>query len=522
VSASQGINPVLWLGVLGLVFLFVLLRWNNFDAPLTRDEGEYAYAAQLLISGGAPYEHSFLQKPPLVAYSYALAGLLAPDIFWSPRILANVFAAIATALLGYIAHREFGRGVAMAGMWLMTPMILLPGMDQFIANTEMFMLLPLMATVAVYVRSRHSNGGPAHWAAAGILAALTICYKYTAFPLVAFCFAAWSFEEWRCGKSLRAIGGRWLAAVAGGTIAAALVLAPFLLRDGGKRLWECTVVFNRFYAASSGFGMAGLWEKLGEFWSSWWILFFAPCFLVFKPQRRVFFWAVLFLVAWLATAGGPYGHYYIVIMPFWALLTAVSLRGFADWTAIKVSWPRDGLRWVLTGIVVLAVCLPDARWLLRTREQFALDRLGPWGTFLESPLVAARLTQLTAGRDLVYVAGSEPQILCYAHRFSPTRFDIAYPLMIPTPLARRYQAEAIHALQQHPPAAIVFVRSWSSWLTQPDSPPEFLDFLEKLLAGNYEVVGGCLSGGRKGRWQEPLGKEDMGRCTLILFKRKVF
>src|SRR5271170_1901103 len=115
-------SPALWLGVLGLAFLFVLLRWNNFDAPLTRDEGEYAYAARLLLSGSVPYEHSFLQKPPMVAYSYALAGLLAPDVFWLPRILADVFAALATVLLGYIALREFGPGVAMPAMWLMTPM----------------------------------------------------------------------------------------------------------------------------------------------------------------------------------------------------------------------------------------------------------------------------------------------------------------------------------------------------------------------------------------------------------------
>jgi hypothetical protein len=520
-DTHKSFNPALWLGVLGLAFLFVLLRWNNFDAPLTRDEGEYAYAARLLISGSAPYEHSFLQKPPMVAYSYALAGLLAPDVFWLPRILANVFAALATVLLGYIALREFGPGAAMPAMWLMTPMILLPELDQFIANTEMFMLLPLMAMVAVYVRSRHCNGGAAHWLAAGILAALTVCYKYTALPLVAFVFAVWSFEEWRGGKSPRAIAGHWLAALSGGTATAAIVLAPFLLRDGGKRLWECTVVFNRFYAASAGFGMDGLRVKLGEFWHSWWILFLTPCLLVFTLERRMWFWAMLFLVAWLSAAGSYYGHYYIAIMPFWALLVAVALRDFAGWVATKVSQPRDRLRQLFTGIVVFALCAPDARWLIRTREQFAADKLGPWRTFLESPLVAARLKQLTAPGDFVYVAGSEPQILCYAHRFSSTRFDIAYPLMIPTPLAEGYQAEAMHDLQQRPPTAIVLVRSGSSWMNQPGTPPDFGAFLRKLLAENYEVVGGYLFDDRQGRWLEPMGKEDVVRCFMVLYKRKI-
>jgi hypothetical protein len=519
-SDNHSFNPALWLGILGLAFLFVLLRWNNFDAPLTRDEGEYAYAARLLLSGSAPYEHCFLQKPPMIAYSYALAGLLAPDLFWFPRILAGVFAALATVLLGYIARREFGPGVALPAMWLMTPMILLPELNQFIANTEMFMLLPLMATAAVYVHSRRCNGGTAHWLAAGVFAALTVCYKYTAFPLLAFVFVAWSFEEWRGGKSPRALAGHWLAALSGGTVVAAIVLAPFLLRDGGKRLWECTVVFNRYYAASPYFGMAGLWLMLGQFWRFWWILFLAPCFLVFKPERRVWFWAVLFLMAWLLTLGSHFGHYYIPIMPFWALLVAVALRGFAGWVAIKATQTRHWLRPVLAAIVVLAVCAPDAGWLIRTREQFAADSLGPWKTFLVSPLVAARLAQLTTARDFVYVAGSEPQILCYARRFSSTRFVTAHPLLIPTPLAKGCQAEAIHDLQHRPPAAIVLVRAGLNWTPQPGAPDDFVGFLKKLLVKNYDIVGGCLSDGAQARWREPLGREDTARCVMILFKRK--
>src|SRR5258708_2033157 len=37
-----------WVGGWGIGLLFIALRWNNYDAPLVRDEGEYAYAAQLL------------------------------------------------------------------------------------------------------------------------------------------------------------------------------------------------------------------------------------------------------------------------------------------------------------------------------------------------------------------------------------------------------------------------------------------------------------------------------------------
>src|SRR5438445_537515 len=111
-----------------IALLFIALRWNSYDLPLIRDEGEYAYSAQLLKRGLAPYEHSFLQKPPLVVYTYALADALAPKVYWFPRVLAALSAALATALTGWIAGREFGPGHAFPTMWLLTPMLLLPGM----------------------------------------------------------------------------------------------------------------------------------------------------------------------------------------------------------------------------------------------------------------------------------------------------------------------------------------------------------------------------------------------------------
>ena len=511
-------NPALWLGILGIAILFVLLRWNNFDAPLTRDEGEYSYAAQLLTSGSLPYENSFLQKPPMVAYCYAAAHLIAPSVFWSPRVLAAVFAALATLLLGHVAHRQFGPGVALPAMWLMTPMILLPGIEQFIANTEMFMLLPLMATVAVYARSR-ADGGRAAWLAAGALAGVTLCFKYTAFPLLAVVFLTWTFDSWRAGKGLGEMGRRWLAALVGCAGTAALVLAPFLLRDGGKRLWECTVVFNRYYAASSEFGVGETLERLGEFARSWWILFLTPLWLIVKRRERAWFWILLFVVGWITTAGSYYGHYYIPIMPFWALLAALALRDLAAWAAIKLARPEVWTRWALTTIVVGLVCLPDVRWMIRTREEFATEKLGGWDSFLESPFVAARTAEITVPRDRVYVAGSEPQILFYAERFSPTRFVTAYPLMIPTPLAAGYQAEAMRDLQRDPPAAIVLVRTPTTWLNEPESPPEFVPFLAKLLE-SYDVVGGYLSDSSRAHWQEPMDRQDVSRCTMVLFKRK--
>jgi hypothetical protein len=415
-----------WLGGLGICVLWVALRWNSLDAPLVRDEGEYAYAAQLLGHGQLPYEHSFLQKPPMVVYTYALANTLAPNTFWFPRVLAGLFALLAACLLGLIARLEFGPGLALPAMWLVTPMLLFPGLWQFAANTETFMLVPLLGTVAVYVVSRHRRGwpegahhgrtagvrpspgaampadrgvsqcsnapdgsepaapgdgrtpaqspsvGPARcggsgaWFWAGLLAATTLWYKYTALPVLALLFAVWAFEEWR-GRALRLPStgpdlrspiprlwtldfrhwtldiGLWtlgfgLWTICGALVASGVILAPFLARDGGKRLWECTVVFNRYYTGLAGFGTAALWQTLQLLLADWWILFLLPALLVVRRRRRVWFWLGMFLAAWASTAGSPHGHYYLVVMPFWALLAAVAIDDLASLGAAELKW----------------------------------------------------------------------------------------------------------------------------------------------------------------------------------------
>ncbi len=252
-AVFAGRSWTFWASVVGLLIFFVVLRWNNFNAPLTRDEGEYAYSAQILKAGIAPYEHAFIQKPPMVIYSYLFADLLMPGVFWSPRLLACGFVALATILLGFIARLEFGKGFALSAMWLVTPMILLPGIEQFPANTEMFMLLPLLGTLAIYCYSRKNGHCPSHWFWAGLLGATTLLYKYTALPVLGFIFLAWLVESWRATRNIKKMIHCCAALALGGMIAAAMELGFFLVHDGGATLWDCTVRFNRDYAASSNF-----------------------------------------------------------------------------------------------------------------------------------------------------------------------------------------------------------------------------------------------------------------------------
>jgi Dolichyl-phosphate-mannose-protein mannosyltransferase len=522
-----------WLNCAGISLLFVALRWNSFDAPLVRDEGEYAYAAQILTRGLPPYQHSFLQKPPMVVYSYALAQAVIPKTFWAPRIFAYLSVAIATILLGLICRFEFGPGYAFLTMWLFTPMVLLPEIQQFTANTEMFLLLPLIGTVAVSVFGYHNallRQKPSWtWFVAGVLAGMTFWFKYTAIPILGTIFAGWTIRELQSQGLLKfdlmrraaaLLLQRWFAALAGAGLASFAALAFFIFKGGLSELWECSVSFNRAYVASTQFGFASFWLYVRLLWDSWWILFLLPLALLFVRGQKVWFWVFLFFSSLLATGASVYGHYYILMMPSWAVLAVLGIHKCADWLA-NVSRSQVGLtRWLLAFCVLILVCYSALPWIARSREQFAIDKLRTGNPFVESPMVAQRVAELTGPSDYVFVAGSEPQILYYARRLSPTRFVIAYPLMIPTPLAQKFQREAIRDLQERPPSVIVLARSPMSWLIQESTPREFLPFLEQLLKSDYERIGGSIAEGPRTSWKEPLADDEIAASELILYKRK--
>jgi hypothetical protein len=211
------------------------------------------------------------------------------------------------------------------------------------------------------------------------------------------------------------------------------------------------------------------------------------------------------------------------VTPFWA---AVAALGIEVITVRAGAWFRNPSRvepWLnggLTAVVVVLVCLSHLSWMRLGREEFAAKRLGGITPFLESPLVAKRVAELTGPGDYVYVAGSEPQILYYANRFSPTRFIIAYPMMFPSPVAWRYQMEAKKDLEEHPPKVLVVVRSPDSWLRQENSPLEFLMYVQRLFTEEYERVGGFTFDGEKGHWQEPESEFEAAKSSLVVYRRK--
>ena len=92
-----------WLVVLLILLVTGFIRVRLLDIPLERDEGEYAYAGQLILQGIPPYELAYNMKLPGTYFAYAagmaLFGQTAAGVHLT-LLVVNSLSGILVFLLG--------------------------------------------------------------------------------------------------------------------------------------------------------------------------------------------------------------------------------------------------------------------------------------------------------------------------------------------------------------------------------------------------------------------------------------
>ena len=127
-KAAAALNWGPWLALLLVIVGTASVRLRLLSMPLERDEGEYAYAGQLILRGIPPYERLYNMKWPGTYYSYALfegvfgqtiegirLGVLLVNVaaivlvFVICRRLLDAYAASAAAVAAYGRNRVASR-----------------------------------------------------------------------------------------------------------------------------------------------------------------------------------------------------------------------------------------------------------------------------------------------------------------------------------------------------------------------------------------------------------------------------
>ena len=406
-----------------LLFLCLGLRVVGLVRPcLSDDEATYCVVAREMLSGHVLYRDVVDHKPPLIYVTYAATQALAgPRGGMRLLHLVTALAVLATALLLARVARRLCRGPEPAPFFAALLYVVfsttLLDFDAQAANCELFMMLPLTASVVLYLGAVKGRIRPGLLGAAGALVGVAMLYKYQAavqLPLYAL-HHAWCARR----RPLRLVAG-WVALAAG--VAAVLAATVGIFKAVGG--WEAAWFWFRFNFAYINQGMR-------------------PAELALRAARRVsygvvpaaFIWVLgvaaaaravrrrdidddtdrldLFVVGWLGvsalavTAGGRFfGHYFHQVNAPLAVLAAPAAARL--WSSRR-------------RLVLAAMAIPAAVFFVlglgHDRMMAAAGIPDP-----DYPAIAAAITARSDAQDPLLVWGNAPVLYFEAERPLGSRF----------------------------------------------------------------------------------------------------
>lgn len=496
------------LGVFALALALTLaIRAPFFRVPLERDEGEYAYIAWLMDQGGLPYRDAVNQKPPVTFGIYWLTMKVVGASPAAFRLTAGVFAGLATYLVWVLGLKLYGPMAAALAAAVFAVISAEPGVLGQTANTELFMLLPLVAGALVLSRPVASRE-PFWVLLCGLLCGLATMTKQVAAVNALGVIPFLLYDRWKSGATVP------VAAPQGGTpLSRALAdcgwfvlgLAAGILPFFGA-FWAAgalddfvywTLQHNLEYAGS-GFDVYAahkLGAQMGRMAPSDFVVWLFALGGLYDCLRRPSRGQVL-VCGWLVTScvalcvGWNFrSHYFLQLCPPVALWAGFGLwRALIAVKSLQGPWPRV----VAYAVIVVAAVAPplaaNGKYLRMSPDAIsrAIYGLNP---FVEAPRIADHLASRTQPNQTVFILGSEPEILFHARRRSATRYVIFYPLTGPYRDARKKQEAVADELARNKPAYIVLVNQQMSLLRRRDTESFIFDHVREMVGRDYQIEG---------------------------------
>jgi hypothetical protein len=493
-----------WLMVL-VVLLFVgYIRIRLLEMPLERDEGEYAYAGQLILQGIPPYELAYNMKLPGTYFAYALGMAVFGETIAGIHltlIIANSLTIIFIFLLGRKLSGVTAGLVACASYGIMSVSAVVLGME---AHANHFVVLFAVPATWLLLKAGEPNRRGILFAS-GLLYGLAFLMKQQG---ICFGIFGWIFLFWQAARNKSTWSGVFAkkGMVFGTGMILPLGLTCLFLALAGdfSKFWFWTFTYAHAYVTSmpwlDGIKILGMDLKntLDLFLGFWITLAVGlPCAGLDKNIRQQWFFVAAFsFCSLLGTAAGLYfrPHYFILMLPAFAILqgiAVVSLQRALRFGVVENVFKSLPVIWFAT--VLAWVVFYQARFFFQLSPNQACENLHqtPFNRnpFVESPAVARYIREHSTENARIAVIGSEPQIYFYAQRHSATGYIYTYALMESQPNALKMQREMMREIESVRPEYLVYAAYEYSWSFQPHSDRTILRWFDQYANRFYEQIG---------------------------------
>ena len=519
-----------WLAVLTILLFVGFIRVRLLEMPLERDEGEYAYAGQLVLQGIPPYELAYNMKLPGTYYAYALGMAVFGQNIAGIHLTLLMVNSLTIVFVFLLGKQLFGVTAGLAAGATYGIMSVSPAVLGLAAHATHFVVLFAVPGTWLLWTAAESGRQRAVFFS-GLLLGLAFLMKQQG-----ICFGMFGvvFLVWRAVWTGTFVSAGFLKQILcfGLGLVLPFGLTCLLLAWAGvfPKFWFWTFTYAGSYALheSLGRGIHKLHTYLHEgleVYLGFLVLAAAGLPLAVRHkalQGRVIFGMALLLFSFLGTAIGFYfrDHYFILLLPALALVVgqAVALLESSLPPAAKM------IPFVIfAGIVAGDIYLQVGPFFQLTPLQLCQATYGG-NPFAETLPVARYLRENSPPDARVAVIGSEPQIYFYSGRHSATGYIYMYPLMESQPYALTMQREMIGEIEAQKPEFLVLVMNRFSWMAQSASDYTIVNWSKGYAEGFYDPIGVIGRGSDDqmiwGAGNEVNHLRGQLQQPIIIFKRK--
>jgi 4-amino-4-deoxy-L-arabinose transferase-like glycosyltransferase len=437
-----------------IIAFSVIVRLRFLAEPFDCDEGWYAYMGQEMLRGSLLYRDLPEMKPPGGFYLYALGiALFGPTVI-AVRCYSLLFSMASIIGVFFVARKIAGTAAGLWGAFCLAILSASPLMLGGTTNLEVFLIPPLLAAVWFHVGDAPPGRFGLFLSGVCIGSALFIKQVAAPFVLLLALFSFYAAPERKFSRQLCSLAWYVVAIIAVSGFAVIWMASQGILTDFIH--YNFTVPYryvskNEFSGPQLELVLIRLAPELisGSVVAIPTTLYY----LVHRKDRGLLAAALLLPAALLAVflPGKNFPHYFVVLMPFLALMTGIGLA--------RLKQVTYSLRLTAYGILCLVLIWYGTMvypfYFVMTPHQLSDYKYGP--TFVQSEKIAEYLRNRTKAGEIFYQFGLNPEL----YFLTGTRAPLPFAMSISTsfmPDPQRAVTAMLAKLTLNPPRYMTYDR----------------------------------------------------------------
>ncbi len=521
-----------WVFLVCILVVTASMRYRFIDIPLERDEGEYAYAGQLILQGVPPYKQLYNMKLPGIYAVYAGIMTLFGQTHRGIHLGLLLINAVTIALVYLIAKKVLDSLAGLSASASFAVLTIGQSVQGFFANAEHFVIVFAVAGLLVLLHALDNE----KWYMlffSGLLMGIGLLIKQHGAVFVVF------GGIFVLTDRLRNSSMTWqrLIQTVGIFIIGAILpygLTCLVLSWAGvfESFWFWTVSYALAYSTQmsvyEGWAILKVMvvRVIGSAPLIWALAGIGLTAIVwdFRMRKWALFIVMFAVFSFLAICPGFYfrSHYFLLLLPATAILSGIAVSSLSNiLESVQARTVRYGLPILIISSSIFLTIYQHRHFLFQMTPVQACRTIYGLNPFPESIEISKYIKAHTNENDRITVLGSEPQIYFYSIRRSSSGYIYMYPLMENHDFAEKMQKEMIQEIESVKPKYFIYVQVDSSWLERPNSCRLIFDWSQDYLQKHYQLVGlvDLLNDGTQYSWGAGLKWPPRSRLWVAVLER---